>query len=357
MDKIQRGYLNALNIILGANPERLIKILSYCPSPEDAFNISQTELEKLNFKGETINSFLGERERINIDNEWKKIEKEGARLIVKEDEEYPKLLKEIANPPPLLYIKGNLLPREKYLSCVGTRWPSDYGKMVTPEIVGNLAEEGFTIVSGMARGIDTLSHRTVLSHGKRTVAIVGNGLNIVFPPENKKLAKEIEKQGAIISEFPLGTDPLKYNFPLRNRIIAGMSLGTLVVEGSEKSGALITANLALEEGREVFAVPGSIYSKVSKGPNNLIKQGAHPVTQVSDILSVFDLEIVSKEKEIKGENMEENLIIEVLKKEPAQIEKLIKETRLSISKISSSLILMEIKGKVKRSGNQYFINS
>ncbi|PIU42805.1 MAG: DNA-protecting protein DprA [Parcubacteria group bacterium CG_4_9_14_0_2_um_filter_35_11] len=356
MDENQRKYLHALNIVLGASPERLMKILSTFPFSQDAFNISQIELEKLNFQKETIDAFLKRKERIEVEKEWQRLKKEDIRLVVKEDEEYPEVLREIAKPPILLYIKGKLLPGEKYLACVGTRWPSDYGKMVTPEIVGDLAETDFTIASGMARGIDTLAHKTALSHEKRTVAVVGNGLDIIFPPENQKLAKEIEEEGAIISEFPLETPPLKYNFPLRNRIIAGMSLGTLVIEGSEKSGALITANLALEEGREVFAIPGPIYSRMSKGPNNLIKQGAQPVTQVSDILTVFNLEAVTKEKEIKGETKEENLIIEVLKKEPAQVENLIKETGLDISKINSSLILMEIKGKIKRSGNQYFIN-
>jgi len=357
MDEAQKNYLNALNIILGSSPERLIKVLSRFSDPQDAFNISRIDLEKLNFQKETIESFLRERKKINIKQEWQKLKEENVILISKEDNDYPELLKEIIKPPALLYIKGVLLQKERYFACVGTRWPSDYGRMVAPNLIGDLTEADFTIVSGMARGIDNLAHKAALSRGERTVAVIGTGLDIVFPPENKKLAKEIERRGAIISEFPLGTPPLKYNFPLRNRIIAGMTLGTLVLEGSEKSGALITANSALAEGREVFAVPGPIYSKTSKAPNNLIKQGAHPVTKVSDILSVFDLkEGFKKEKEIKGETTEENLIIETLKREPAQIEQIIKVTKLDVSKVSSTLILMEIKGKVSRTGNKYFIN-
>lgn len=358
MDEIQKKFLNALNVALCQNPEGVIKILSVYSLPEEAFKISQIKLEKLGFKKETILRFLKRKDNIDIEKEWQKLKKENIRLISIEDEEYPNLLKEIIKPPALLYVKGKLLVDEKYFASVGTRWPSDYGKMVTSDLVGDLAQNGFTIVSGMARGIDSLSHRAALLRKKRTIAIVGTGLDIVFPPENKKLAKEIVKEGAIISEFPLETPALPYNFPLRNRIIAGMSLGVLVIEGRKKSGALITANLAIEEGREVFATPGPIYSKTSAAPNNLIKQGAHPLTDVNDILAAFDLKgTIEKERKIKGETEEENLILKILEERPASIDQIIKETKLDTAKVNSALILMEIKGKVKKSGNKYHITS
>ena len=273
MDEKQKKFLNALNIALSPNPEAVIKILSLIPSPEEAFKINQGQLLKLGFRTQTISNFLNRREKIDIEKEWKKIEKQNIRLITKDEPEYPRLLKEIAKPPVALYIKGKLLPNEQYLASVGTRWPSDYGKIVTNNLIGELSQS-LTIVSGMARGIDSLSHKAAIERERRTVAVLGTGLDIIFPPENKNLSQKIEKNGALISEFPLGTPPLQYNFPLRNRIIAGMSLATLVIEGKKTSGSLITANIALEEGREVFAVPGPIFSKTSEGPNNLIKEGA-----------------------------------------------------------------------------------
>jgi len=353
MDEKQKKFLNALNVAFSPNPEAVIKILSLIPSPEEAFKINQSQLLKLGFRTQTISNFLNRREKIDIEKEWKKIEKQNIRLITKDEPEYPKLLKEIAKPPVALYIKGKLLPNEQYLASVGTRWPSDYGKIVTNNLIGELCQS-LTIVSGMARGIDSLSHKAAIERERRTVAVLGSGLDIIFPPENKNLSQKIEKNGALISEFPLGTPPLQYNFPLRNRIIAGMSLATLVIEGKKTSGSLITANIALEEGREVFAVPGPIFSKTSEGPNNLIKEGAHPVTEANDVLSQLNIEKPTKEEvKIKAETKEEGLIIELLKQHPASIDQIIRETKINPSKINSTLILMEIKGMVKRSGNLY----
>ena len=358
MENTQKKYLNALNIAFSSRPEAVIKISKNFPKAKDAFNICSQELRKLNFQKETILNFQKIKNEIDVEKEWQNLEKEKIRIITKEDNEYPASLKEIAKPPIALYIKGELFSQEKFLASVGTRWPSDYGKMIVPDIVGDLAENGFTIVSGMARGIDSISHKAALERGKRTIAIVGTGLDITFPPENKNLEKEIENNGAIISEFPLGTPPLAYNFPIRNRIIAGISLGTLVSEAKEKSGALITANMAIEEGRDVFAIPGPIFSKTSKGPNNLIKQGARATTEAEDILSEFNLErTIIKEKEIKGENPEESLILKTLFSEPKSINEIIRETKIEVGKLNSSLILMEINGKIKRAGEKYSIKN
>lgn len=364
----QRKILNALNLCFSPNIEAVIKLLSLFSLPEEIYYLNEEKLKNLGFKEETISNFLKKRKEIDLEKEWQRLEKERVRIILnpslskkwgeKEDKEYPFLLKEISRPPLFLYLKGDLLKEDNYFSCVGTRWPSDYGKMITDDLAGDLAFSGFTIVSGLAKGIDSLSHKACLSRNKRTIAIVATGLDIVYPFENRKLAKEIEKNGAIISEFPLGTPPFPYNFPLRNRIIAGISKGALIIEAKKKSGALITANLALEEGREVFAVPGPIFSKTSEGPNNLIKQGAHLVTEVNDILAIFNLEeVVKKEKEIKGETEEEKLILEVLKDEPLSIEEIIKKTKLEAAKVNSGLILMEVNGKIKGKGEKYMINS
>jgi DNA processing protein len=355
MDESQKKFLNALNLAFSPNPGGVIKILSSF-SLDEVFKLGELELRKLGFREETILNFLKRREKINAEKEWQRLKKENIKLITKDEEEYPALLKEIAQPPAALYIKGKLLPSEIYFASVGTRYPSDYGKMIAPDLVGEICQN-FTVVSGMARGIDTLSHKACLVRKKRTVAVVGTGLDIIFPPENKKLAKEIELEGALISEFPLGAPSLGYNFPLRNRIIAGMSVGTLVIEGKRTSGSLITANFALEEGREVFAVPGPIFSKTSEGPNYLIKEGAHPVTEANDILAVFNLEkAMAEEKEIKGETEEENIILAILKEGAVSIDEIIKKTKLEPGKINSTLILMEIQGKIKRSGTIYMIN-
>lgn len=354
MEENQKKYLNALNIALSPNPEGVIKILSSTPLPEKAFNVSEEKLKKLSFHQKTIANFFEKKININIEKEWQELRKTGIRMITKDDKEYPKLLKEIAKPPAALYIKGTLLPKENYFAVVGTRWPSDYGKMITPDLVSGLLQD-FTIISGMARGIDSLSQRAAIERNKRTVAIVGTGLETIFPPENKNLSDSIEKNGAVISEFPLNSIILPYNFPLRNRIIAGMAMGTLVIEGKKKSGALITANSALEEGREVFAVPGPIFSKTSEGPNNLIKQGASLTTDSNDILAQFNLEkALKKEKEITGETEEENLILAILKQKPISIDEIIRETKIDAGKVNSTLILMEIKKMIKRSGNQYY---
>jgi len=356
MEELQKKYLNALNLAFSPNPETIIKILGKISLPEKAFKIGESELRSFGFENKTILNFIKRRNKIDIEKEWQKLKKENIRLITKDEEEYPPLLKEIAKPPIALYIKGKLLPDETYFAVVGTRCPSDYGKMVVQSLVGDIAEN-FTVVSGMARGIDSLVHKACLLRQKRTVAVVGTGLDIIFPPENKKLAEEIENNGAIISEFPLGTPGTPYNFPLRNRIIAGMAVGTLVIEGKKTSGSLITANSALEENREVFAVPGSIFSKVSEGPNLLIKEGAHPVTEANDVLAVFNLEkAMEKEKEIKGETEEENKILEFLKENALSADEIIKKTKLDPGKINSALILMEIQGKIKRSGTTYVVN-
>jgi len=357
MTEEEKIYLNALNLAFSPYIEGVFKILSQIPSPKEAFFVSKEKLLSLNFKKETLLKFLQKREKIHPEKEWKKLERMKIRLITKEDKEYPPLLKKIQKPPLALYLKGKILSQDKkFLACVGTRWPSDYGKRVALELVGELSYY-FSIVSGMARGIDSFCHKAALLRNNFTVAVLGNGLDITFPPENKKLKKEIEEKGTIISEFPLSTPPFQFNFPWRNRIIAGMSEGVLVIEAKEKSGALLTANIALEEGRDVFSVPGPIFSKTSKGTNKLIKEGAFLVERVSDVLIRFNLEEgMKKEKEIELRDENEKQIFKILKEKEASLEEISKKTGLEISEVTSKLILMEIEGKVKKIGEKYYLN-
>ena len=358
MDLEEKKILNILNLALAENLGALYKIINFCKAPSGIFNLNKQDFINLSLKQSTIDNFLNKISKYNPNKEWKNLENAGVKMITSDEKNYPPLLKEIYQAPIALYVKGKFFENENYFSVVGTRIPSDYGKLVVESIVSELASSNLTIVSGMAKGIDALAHQTALEGGSKTIAILGNGLDIIYPKENKKLAKDIENQGALISEFPLGVKPKKENFPQRNRIIAGISLGTLVIEAKEKSGSLITAGLALNEGREVFAVPGSIFSKTSGGTNNLIKDGsAHFITSAVDILSVFDLALGEKaEKEIRGENQEENLILNSIKETPKTPEEIIQETNLETSTVISNLILMEVRSKIKKIGQKYKIN-
>ncbi len=273
-----------------------------------------------------------------------------------EEETYPELLKNIKDPPKVLYLKGTLLKNETCFSIVGTRRCSDYGKEIAFSIARELAQVGITIVSGMARGIDGFSHQGALDGKGRTIAVLGTGLDekSLYPQENLKLAEKIlESGGCLVSEYPEGTPGSQFSFPKRNRIISGMSLGVLVVEAKIKSGALITADWAQKQGRKTFAVPGPVYSLNSKGTHFLIKQGAKLVESADDILKELNLPKIG-EKELKGESLEENLILKVLSEGNLHIDKIIEKTKLSPQLVSSALTMMEINKKVKNlGGNTY----
>ncbi|MGC9048996.1 MAG: DNA-processing protein DprA [Patescibacteria group bacterium] len=273
------------------------------------------------------------------------------------DPNYPKLLKEIYDPPKELYVWGELRAEENYpLAVVGTRKVSNYGRQITIDLVRNLAKAGLTIISGLALGVDGLAHQACLDVNGRTIAVLGSGLNHIYPSIHQKLAEKIVKSGgAVVSEYPPETGPTKWNFPARNRIIAGMSLGVLVTEAPETSGALITARCALDNGREVFAVPGNINSSNSVGTNQLIKLGAKAVTKVEDILDAFDLELTEHSKrEIKPANNEEKIILEILADGPLHIDEIIKKSKLEAPLVNSTLVIMEISGKVRHIGNSNY---
>ena len=276
------------------------------------------------------------------------------------DKEYPKLLKEIEDSPEVLYYRGEIFPEENCFAVVGTRMASAYGKQVALEIAGDLAEAGLTIVSGMAPGIDTFVHQATLERKGRTIAVLGTGLDekSIYPQSNLKLAKKIlETGGCLISEYPPGTPGSKFTFPNRNRIISGLSLGVLVVEAKQKSGALITAHHAFEQKRKVFAIPGSIHSLNSKGCHYLIKKGAKLVENANDILKELNLPELTSPGLMRGETEEENLILGVLKEGVLDIDKIIEKTKLSAATVASTLAVLEIKGKVRNlGGNTYAIN-
>jgi len=285
------------------------------------------------------------------------------KTITINDKNYPQLLKEIKNPPKIIYYIGEFPKDENCFAIVGTRRFSSYGKQVALEIAGDLSDSGLTIVSGLAPGIDTFCHEAVVERKKRTIAVLGTGLDkkSIYPQSNLKLAEKIiENGGCLISEYPPGTAGTRFTFPQRNRIISGLSLGVLVIEAKEKSGSLITANYARKQKRKTFAVPGPIYSSNSKGPHLLIRKGAKLVENANDILeelnsiSKLQLPIFSKSDQAEGETKEENLILDALKEESLYIDKIIENTKLQASIVASTLAILEIKSKVRNLGGNTF---
>ena len=353
----QAKYYNAFNLIDGIGPMAFKKLLGYFNSIEGAWQADSIEFAKAGLNKSVIEKIQEQRHKINPACEMEKLDKEGVELITIQDKNYPELLKEIYAPPALLYIRGKVGPDDHLgLGIVGSRRLSLYGKQATPALAAELAQSGLTIISGLAKGIDTLAHQAALEVGGRTIAVLGCGIDSqsVYPYCNRDLAKKIvQSGGAVISEFPLGTNPLPQHFPQRNRIISGLSKGVLVIEASQKSGALITARDALEQNRDVFALPGSIFATNSFGPNNLIKMGAKLVSQADDILQEFNLDIspnCSLKREITADNSDEAAILRYLSREPIHIDKIITSSKLTTATASSVLTMMEIKGKVKNLG-------
>lgn len=282
------------------------------------------------------------------------------RIIEINDQDYPRNLRKITNPPKILYIRGTFTENEKCFAIVGTRKPSSYGKQATIEITGELADEGFTIVSGLAPGIDTIAHHATLEKQQRTIAVLGTGLDqkSIYPQSNLLLVEKILKSGGcLISEYPPGTRGANFTFPQRNRIISGLSIGVLVVEAKRKSGALITAGWAKKQNRKIFAVPGPIHSLNSYGPHFLIKNGAKLTENANDILQELNLPLRNDVKEITGDTPEENLILGTLKEESLYVDKIIEKTKLPTAVVVGTLANLEIKNKIKSLGrNIYAIN-
>lgn len=280
-------YFNAFNLIENIGPIAFKKILSYFKSIDIAWKAGIDEFRKAGLNQKTIEEIKKRRCKIDPNHEMRRLEKEKIGLITIKDESYPRPLKEIYAPPMVLYVKGNFdLEKEPGLAVIGTRTPSYYGEKTTPLIISQLRKTNLTVVSGLAKGIDSLAHQSALKNKMKTIAVLGTGLDSesVYPRANKNLAQEISENGALISEFPIKTKPTPQNFPQRNRIISGLSLGVLVIESSEKSGTMITIKNAIEQNRDIFAVPGNINSENSKGPNYLIKKGAKLVSGANDIL-------------------------------------------------------------------------
>lgn len=329
-----------------------------------AWTAGHTELLRAGLDEQMAQEIILCRHDIGPDLEMEKLQKENVNVVTLDDARYPKLLKEIHLPPFILYYKGNLdYLHEQALAVVGTRKVSSYGKIITEQIVGELTRQDLIIVSGLAEGVDSIAHETAVENNKTTIAVLGSGLarENIYPSFNRQLADQIvDNNGLIISEFPLSMLPLRHNFPIRNRIISGLSLGTLVVEAGESSGALITAAFALEQNREVFAIPGSINSPMSIGTNNLIKRGAKLVQSAEDIFEELNLKELKQFKNAESaipDSPEEATITKHLENEPLHINEIMKRTDLTMREVNATLTLLELKGRIRNLGNcTYFIS-
>ncbi|MBI4437926.1 DNA-protecting protein DprA [Candidatus Uhrbacteria bacterium] len=352
-----RAYWVALVQFRSFGAVRMERLMRHFPTMKRAFEASAGELVEAGIEPKIASHFLGERIHIDPEALMRELEIHGVQAVTLKDDIYPPLLKEIYDPPAVLFVRGALPdPARRHLAVVGSRKASDYGTRVTQDLVKPLAQAGVVVVSGLAYGIDAIAHDTALAADGTTLAVLGSGVDeqSIYPSANRALASRILSQGgALISEFPLGTLPLKSHFPFRNRIIAGLCHGTLVVEAALKSGSLITARCALESGREVYAVPGSIYSQTSEGPHNLIKLGATPASCAQDI---FGLEAVPQpvENAYQPRGEEETLVWERLGSMPIHLDELIRATQMPAQKTTSVLTLMEIKGAVRHHGGNFF---
>ncbi|MFZ1735957.1 MAG: DNA-processing protein DprA [Candidatus Moraniibacteriota bacterium] len=362
-------FLHCFGKIPGVGAEKLRKIAIAFDTFETAWRAPLEEFLSAGIPHKLAETIVEDRKYLSPEKESEILEKHTIRLISRESVNYPTLLAEIPNPPQLLYLRGNaLLNRHPFLTVVGTRKPTEYGAGIAREFASELARSGITVVSGMALGIDKAAHQGALEGNGETIAVLGNGLDdaSIAPRTHLDLAHTISLHGALLSDYPPGTSASEGTFPARNRIMAGMSLGTVVIEASEKSGTLITANLALDFNREVFAVPGSIYSENSRGPHTLIKKGAILTTSLTDILDALPL---SRERENHGTlfettsltqpdlSIDEERLLKILGSDTMHIDALVKHSTLETSNALSALAFLEMKGLVKNIGNMHYIRT
>ncbi len=328
------------------------RLLERFDTPELALKASESELAQVRgINAAVVASIKGHAYREFAERECEKVEKAGVKVVNFLAEGYPKILLEIPDPPPYLYVKGETVGMEPAIAIVGSRRASTYGLLTTTKLAKELAGHRVTVVSGMARGVDTAAHRGALDNGGRSIGVLGSGIDVLYPPENRRLFEEMASRGALFSEFPMGTLPLAENFPRRNRIISGISRGVLVVEAAENSGSLITAQYALEQGREVFAVPGNINYSSSRGTNRLIKQGAKLVEGVEDILEELPYmqQTIAEGSAIEpGFSLtpQEAAIYTLLAGSPLHIDDVIIKSGLTVGEVSAILLRLELKGAI-----------
>lgn len=357
-------YWLGFSLIPDIGPKRILSLLDEFGSLEAAWHAERARLIRAGL-GETLTArIVDKRKTIDLDHEMQRVAKVDAFLLTLLDDEYPPLLRDIEDAPPLLYARGTLLPQDNHAVCiVGTRKSTVYGREAAYMLAKDLAASGVTIISGLALGIDAAAHQGALDAGGRTIGVMGNGINDVYPSENLELARQIITQGCVVTEFPIGAPPAGKNFPRRNRVMSGLALGVLVVEAGERSGALITTSYAAEHGRDVFAVPSNIFNQAGRGTNRLIQDGAKLVMGAQDVLDEIDLahtqvETRSRTEAVVPANDTEAALLDLLSHDPIHIDDLVRLSGLPIATVSSTLTILELKGLARTVGSmQYSIAS
>lgn len=342
-------YWIGFSLISGIGAARIRRLLEQFGSLQDAWGASISGLRGAGLSRNLAEQVVYQRDRLDLDADLARLDQVGVQALTWDSPDYPSLLREVYNPPPVLYVRGEIAPADSLsVALVGTRSPSVNGKETARRLGHDLAENGITVVSGLALGIDGIAHRAALDAGGRTLAVLACGLDQVYPARHRELASRIIAQGALISDYALGVKPEARNFPPRNRIISGLSLGTVVVEAGIKSGALITLRFAIDQGRETFAVPGNIQSRASMGTNQAIQRGhAKLVTCVQDILQELNISMIQEQRDARQvlpETADERALWEHLSDEPIHIDELVRVSGLPTEKVSATLTLMELKG-------------
>lgn len=354
-------YWLGFNLVKGIGPAKIQALLDFFGDLSVAWEADDRQLAQVGIDSRTIKAFRETRSSVDLDAYLDKVHNSGTKVLTWDSEGYPRYLREIPAPPPVLYVAGEIEEADEWaVAVVGTRRLSPYGRQVTYELVSGLVRNNITVVSGLALGIDGVAHETAIKRGGRTLAVLGSGIDCLYPPQHRELARRIvrEKRGAIISDYPMGTQPDARNFPPRNRIISGLSLGVIVVEAGGRSGALITATFALEQNREVFAVPGPITKNTSAGTNRLIQQGAKLVSSVDDVLEELNLTMVPQQiavKKVAPDTKEEAALLEHLSPDPIHVDDLCRATGLDSAQVGSTLTMMELKGMVQQVGGMRYV--
>lgn len=353
-------YRVALHRIYRLGSARFGLLERYFPNLEEAWRADHATLCAAGLDTRTATEVVRARAETDPDAEMERLHLAGVTALAPSDPRYPSRLGEIGDAPPLLYVKGAWLPEDEWgVAVVGTRRATAYGRQAAGELARGLAVDSVTVVSGLARGIDTIAHHAAIESGGRTVAVLANGLDTVYPPENARLSEQIAEHGALMTDYPLGTKPRADFFPRRNRIMSDVALGTLVIEGDHDSGAMITARFAIEQGREVFVVPGSIFSPQSRGPHALLRDGATPVASAAEILEALNLTMVGAQMDF-GRAMpptdpDERALMAVLTREPQHIDEVVRGSGLAAATVSGTLAMLELKGLVRDLGGMQYV--
>ncbi len=353
-------YRVALHRVYRMGAARFAVLDAYFGSLAEAWRADYETLCAAGLDARTAQAVIRAHTEVDPAAELERLAQAGVSALAPGDGRYPSRLAEITDAPPVLYVRGEWLPEDEWsVAVVGTRRATAYGRQAAGELARGLAANRVTVVSGLARGIDTIAHRAALDSGGRTVAVLANGLDTIYPPENARLADEIAAQGALMTDYPLGTKPRADFFPRRNRIMSGVALGTLVVEGDHDSGAMITARFALEQDREVFVVPGSIFSPGSRGPHALLRDGATPVASADEILEALNLTMVGAQldfgRAMPATDPAERALMGVLTREPRHVDDIVRASGLAAATVSGTLAMLELKGLVRDLGGMQYV--